>query len=373
LDSTAVATTKAGHVDLLSWARRHGQLAKVGVEGTGSYGSGLTRFLLAAGVVVLEVERPERRKRVGVGKTDVLDAERAARAVLSGEVKVLPKGGDGAVESLRVVWTARRGAVARTQAANQLHSLVVTAPDGLRQPLRVLTCPQLVALATRWRVGVVCDPATASRLAIRSVARRHQELTTEVKLLDHQIRMLVGALAPQLVALPGVGFETAAALLVTAGDNPERLGSEASFAQLCGVAPVPASSGRTVRHRLNRAGDRQANRALFLIVLVRMFRDPRTRAYVARRIAEGRSKPEIIRCLKRYVPAKSSAFFPERALDGHRSITATDVASAYTWGELHLTPQEPLLSLDLRAGSPRRRRTRSGGLADGGGDDRQRL
>lgn len=302
LGSTVVATTQAGHAELLIWARRHGRIAQVGVEGTGSYGAGLTRFLRAAGIAVLEVERPERRKRSGVGKSDALDAERAARAVLSGTVRVQPKGGDGVVESLRVLWAVRRGAVkARTQAANQLHSLVVTAPDSLRHQLRALTCTQLVERAVRWRVGSASDPTLASRLAIRSVARRHQELTAEVKLLDHQIRTLVGTLAPQLVALPGVGYETAATLLVTAGDNPDRLLSEASFAQLCGVAPIPASSGRTVRHRLNRAGDRQANRALFLIVLVRMFRDDRTRAYVARRIAEGRSKPEIIRCLKRYV------------------------------------------------------------------------
>lgn len=204
LGSTVVATTQAGHAELLIWARRHGRIAQVGVEGTGSYGAGLTRFLRAAGIAVLEVERPERRKRSGVGKSDALDAERAARAVLSGTVRVQPKGGDGVVESLRVLWAVRRGAVkARTQAANQLHSLVVTAPDSLRHQLRALTCTQLVERAVRWRVGSASDPTLASRLAIRSVARRHQELTAEVKLLDHQIRTLVGTLAPQLVALPG--------------------------------------------------------------------------------------------------------------------------------------------------------------------------
>jgi transposase len=314
LGSTVVATCRAGHAELLSWARGHGPLAKVGVEGTGSYGAGLSRFLQAAGVAVLEVERPERRGRSGAGKTDFLDAERAARSVLANQVRVLPKGGNGAVESLRVLWTARRGAVkARTQAANQLHGLVVTAPDGLRQQLRSLSCAQLVSRATRWRPGQATSPGVASRLALRSVARRHLELTAEVKALDRQIHRLVEALAPALLSVTGVGYETAATLLVTAGDNPERLRSEAAFAQLCGVAPIPASSGKTVRHRLNRAGDRQANRALFLIVMVRMFRDRRTQTYVARRTTEGRSKQEIIRCLKRYVARELYALLPQTA------------------------------------------------------------
>jgi transposase len=311
LGSTAVATTRAGHAGLLSWANHYGPVSRVGVEGTGSYGAGLSRFLRSSGVTVLEVERRERQKRRGVGKNDALDAERAARAVLAGEIRVLPKGSDGAVESLRILWTTRRGAVkARTQAANQLHSLVVTAPDELRQQLRRLTCAQLVARATPWRLVASTDPGTASRLAIRSIARRYRELSAEIKVLDHQIHALVAALAPGLLSKAGVGYETAAALLVAAGDNPERLQSEATFAQLCGVAPIPASSGRTVRHRLNRAGDRPANRALFLIVLVRMHRDDRTKTYVARRTAQGLSKPEIIRCLKRYVAREVFGLLP---------------------------------------------------------------
>ncbi len=155
------------------------------------------------------------------------------------------------------------------------------------------------------------DPRSASRLAIRSIARRHQELSAEIKALDHQMHALVEALAPDLLSRPGVGYETATALLVAAGDNPDRLRSEATFAQLCGVAPIPASSGRTIRYRLNRAGDRQANRALFLIVLVRMHRDGRTRAYVTRRTAEGLSKLEIIRCLKRYVAREVFGLLPQ--------------------------------------------------------------
>lgn len=313
IGSIAVPTTGAGHAALLTWARQQGPVAKVGIEGTGSYGAGLSRFLRRAGLTVLEVERPERRRRAAAGKTDALDAERAARAVLANEVRVLPKGGDGVVECLRVLWMARRGAVkARTQAANQMHSLVVTAPDELRQQVRTHTCSQLVARATRWRIERPADASQASRLALRSVARRYRELSAEVKALDRQIHELVDGLAPDLLALPGVGYETAATLLVTAGDNPDRLHSEAAFAQLCGVAPIPASSGRTVRHRLNRAGDRQANRALFLIVMVRMFRDPRTQAYVVRRTAEGRSKQEVIRCLKRYVARELYPLLPRQ-------------------------------------------------------------
>lgn len=302
LGVSSVPTTPSGHSSLLRWANQFGPVAKVGIEGTGSFGAGLCRFLRSAGVVVVEVERPERPGRRAAGKSDALDAERAARAVLAGKARVTPKAGDGPVESLRVIWSTRRGAVkAKTQAANYLHSLVVTAPDALRTQLRGLTPDALASRACRWRVTPVDSTFAASKLAIRSVARRYLDLGSEISALEKDIRRLVDAVAPDLVALRGVGYETAAALLVAAGDNPERLRSEASFAHLCGVAPLPASSGKTVRHRLNRGGDRQANRALFLIVLVRMYRDERTKTYVARRSAEGLSKPEIIRCLKRYV------------------------------------------------------------------------
>lgn len=302
LGVSSVPTTPSGHSSLLRWANHFGPVAKVGIEGTGSFGAGLCRFLRSAGVVVVEVERPERPGRRVAGKSDALDAERAARAVLAGKARVTPKSGDGPVESLRVVWSTRRGAVkAKTQAANYLHSLVVTAPDALRTQLRGLTPDALASRACRWRATPVDSTFAASKLAIRSVARRYLALGSEISALEKEIRRLVDAVAPDLVALRGVGYETAAALLVAAGDNPERFRSEASFAHLCGVAPLQASSGKTVRHRLNRGGDRQANRALFLIVLVRMYRDERTKAYVARRSAEGLSKPEIIRCLKRYV------------------------------------------------------------------------
>lgn len=313
LGALSVPTTHAGHAQLLSWARSFGAIDRIGIEGTGSYGAGLSRYLQAADLRVLEVDRPQRRNP-RAGKSDPLDAERAARAVLAGEVRVLPKGGHGTVESLRLLSTARRGAIkARTQAANQLHGLVVTAPDALRARLRDLTVAQLVQRAVRWRIGVADSPLEAARFAIRAVARRYQDLLREVKALDAQLQPLVRAVAPELLAASGVGYETAATLLVAAGDNAARLRTEAAFANLCGVAPIPASSGRTVRHRLNRLGDRQANRALFLIVLGRMHRDQRTRAYVSRRTAEGLSKPEIMRCLKRYVAREVFRLLPRAA------------------------------------------------------------
>ena len=191
---------------------------------------------------------------------------------------------------------------ARTQAANQLRTLLVTAPEGLRGRLRELSTKALVATAVRLRPGDrPGNPEEATRFALRSVARRYRSLSEEIAELDVQLARLVAGVAPGLVALPGVGTDHAATLLVAAGDNPERLKSEASFASLCGVSPVEASSGKVVRHRLNRGGNRDANRALHSICVFRMGRDRRTQAYVARRTAEGKSKREIMRCLKRYV------------------------------------------------------------------------
>ncbi len=223
--------------------------------------------------------------------------------MLAGEAAGMPKSGDGCVEMIRVLRAARRAAVkARTQAANQLRNLLVTAPDGLRGRLRGLSTKALVAMAVRFRPGDrLGSPQEATRFALRSVARRYRSLSEEIDELDVQLARLVAEVAPDLVALPGVGTDHAATLLVAAGDNPKRLKSEASFASLCGVSPVEASSGKVVRHRLNRGGNRDANRALHSICVVRMGRDRRTQAYVARRTAEGKSKREIMRCLKRYV------------------------------------------------------------------------
>jgi len=296
-------TTPSGYRALLDWVASHGPLERVGVEGTGTYGAGLTRQLRTAGVQVVEVDRPDRKARRVQGKSDPLDAYSAARSALAGTASGTPKTRDGRVEAIRALRVARSSAVkARSQTTNQLKSLLVTAPEQLREQLRGLTTTVLIATCARLRpAGDIADPERATKTALRRLARRHQYLTEEISQADTELRTLVTAAAPRLIALPGVGTEVAGQLLTTLGDNLDRLRSEAAFAHLCGVAPIPASSGRTRRHRLNRGGDRAANNALYVVVLGRLRYDQRTRAYAARRTREGLSKPEIIRCLKRYV------------------------------------------------------------------------
>jgi transposase len=300
-------TTPQGYRRLLDWAREYGQIAAIGVEGTGAYGAGLARSLRAAGQVVIEVDRPDRKTRRQRGKSDPIDAYAAAAAVLSGAAAGTPKSRDGRVEAIRTLRVARRSAIkGRTQAINQLKALVLTGPVELRQALAGQSTAQLLATCRRLRVTVppsqATDPITAAtKLTLRRLARRIATLTEEINELDTELRPLVTATAPTLMALHGVGAEVAAQLLVTAGDNPERLRSEAAFAQLCGTAPLPASSGRTTRHRLNRGGDRHANFALHIIALVRLSSHQPTQNYAARRRAEGLSNLEIIRCLKRYI------------------------------------------------------------------------
>jgi transposase len=223
--------------------------------------------------------------------------------VQAGTATGTPKAADGQVEMLRSLRLARRSAVkARTQAANQLNALLVTAPDGLRAQLRGLPPAELVTTAARLRPDQVpATPTDAAKFALRSVAGRWLRLSEEITELDVQLERLVAEAAPALVAVKGVGTQTAAALLVAAGDNPERLRNEGAFAHLCGVAPIPASSGKTTRHRLSRGGNRQANSALYLIAVGRMAWHPPTCAYVKRRTAQGKTKAEIIRCLKRYI------------------------------------------------------------------------
>ncbi|MCA1717307.1 MAG: IS110 family transposase [Actinobacteria bacterium] len=303
LGELAVPTTKRGYHSLLAWAEGFGPVRCAGVEGTSSYGAGLTRHLKAAGLVVVEVQRPKRRHLRRNGKSDPIDAEAAARAVLAGQTQGVPKSADGRVEMIRVLRAARRSAVkAKTQAANQLQGLRVTAPEALRHRLRGLSTKGLVSVAARFRpTNNLDDVEAATRLALRSVARRYRTLSEEIVELEAQLERLVAEAAPELLSLPAVGTDHAATLLLAAGDNPERLRTEASFASLCGVSPIEASSGKVVRHRLNRGGNRDANRALHMICMVRMGSERRTREYVARRTAEGKSKREIIRCLKRYV------------------------------------------------------------------------
>jgi transposase len=305
LGESRIPTTLKGYGQLLCWAQGFGVLRCTGVEGTGSYGAGLARFLRKAGIAVFEVERPKRRHLRREAKSDLRDAESAARAVLSGEAAGVAKSGDGRVEMIRLLRAARRSAVkAKTQAANQLQGLRVTAPEKLRDRLRGLPTKELVRVAARFRPGrdpIVVDVEAATKLALRSVARRYEALSEEITGLEMQLDRLVREVAPDLISLPAIGTDHAATLLLVAGDNPERVDSEASFASLCGVSPVEASSGKVVRHRLNRGGNRDANRALHMICMVRMGQDQRTREYVARRTREGKSKREILRCLKRYV------------------------------------------------------------------------
>jgi transposase len=300
LDVISVATTGHGHRALLARVRTLGIPHWFGVEGTGAYGAGLTRYLRRQGMDVVEVIRPSRqtRRRAG-GKNDAIDAEAAARAVQAGIVMSQAKSQDGPVEMIRTLRLARRSAMkARTQAANQLHAVVVTTPQELRGRLRKLA---LVAAAARFRPGCVNSLEAAARLALKSLAVRYQQLAQEIAALDLQIDRLAHQAAPELMQIKGVGVDTAAALLVAAGDNPQRLRSEASFAHMCGVAPIPASSGKTNRNRLNRGGNREANRALYMLAINRLSYDPRAQAYAARRTAEGKTRSEIVRCLKRYL------------------------------------------------------------------------
>lgn len=302
LGTETFPASASGYAELLDWLRSFGELDRVGIEGTGSYGSGLVAHLRRHDVVLVEVNRPNRQARRRHGKSDSADAEAAARATLSGDAIGVPKSQDGAVEAIRILRVERRSAInARTQAANQLHAVVSTAPEPLRADLRELSLVELVARACKLRDVVPTDTPSATRRVLRGLAKRWRELDHEVDLLDKELETLVKKTAPGLVALPGVGIDVAGALLVAAGDNPERLKHEASFASLCGVSPVDASSGRQHRHRLNRGGNRDANRALWVVALVRMRCDARTRLYVERRVGQGLSKPEVLRCLKRYI------------------------------------------------------------------------
>jgi transposase len=302
LDTNEFPATAIGYRDLMVWLGWFGPLDKIGVEGTGTYGAGLTRHLLDHGIEVIEVDRPNRQRRRRSGKSDTTDAISAARAALSGEASSTAKTRDGNVEKLRVLRIARRSIRHdRVRAINQLRAMIVTAPDELREQLRALSPISVAQAVAKFRVA---DPTTelgALKFAMRSLGRRAESLRAEAKELDKIMRVIINDTAPALIAQPGIGVDTAGALLVTAGDNPQRLHSEAGFVRLCGAAPLEASSGMVTRHRLSRAGNREANRALYTIIVNRLAHDQRTRAYAQRRRAEGRSNLEIIRALKRYV------------------------------------------------------------------------
>jgi transposase len=314
LGATTVPASSAGYRRLASWALALGRVTAFGVEGTGSYGAGLARALHQAGHRVLEVNRPDRSARRRNGKDDMLDAEAAARAVLSGQASVEPKSGVSTVEMIRHLKIARDAAVkARTQAMLTIKSIIVGAPGELREDLdtirgRIALIRHLAAL----RPGPITSTTASAKAALKATARRWLALHEEIAGHDRELDILVSATAPQLTAAPGIANGTAAALLLLVGDNPGRIRSEGALAKLCGACPIPASSGRTNRHRLNRGGNRQANAALHRIVVTRMRVHRPTADYVARRTKEGKTKPEIMRCLKRYVAREVFALLCRR-------------------------------------------------------------
>jgi transposase len=299
-DTMEVPTTTAGFRQLVRWAQRLGWFERAGVEGCGAYGASLARHLNDAGITVIEVDRPNRQRRRRRGKSDPTDAEQAARAVLAGDATTVPKVSTGRVEAVRILHLTRRSAVkAQVQAGNQIKDLVLTAPEPIRAQLRDRTTKQRVKTCATWRPGPVTDPTSATRRAMRDLARRWLELAAEIKALEADLLRLLRELVPSVLAERGAGIDVAAKLVIAAGENPERLKSEASFAALCGSSPVDASSGKHAAHRLNRGGNRQANNALYTVAMHRSRTCEETKAYIERRRAEGKTDRAIRRCLKR--------------------------------------------------------------------------
>jgi transposase len=299
-EATAVADGE-GYASVLRLADQHAPGRRAfAVEGTGSFGAGLTRFLAGRGERVLEVGRL-RRERSSGGKSDALDAVRAARSVLGQTQPAQPRAG-GEREALRALSAAREGAVtARRAGLCQLRGLLVSAPEPLRAELRSLTRAQLLRRLAAVRPEGRQDPELrGTLLALRALARRVTALTVEERELAREIETLTRKLAPQLLEQPGVGPLAAAQVLIS-WSHRGRITSEAAFARLAGCAPIPASSGQTVRYRLDRGGDRRLNRALHMILVTRRRAHPPTIAYIERRIQEGKSRREATRCLKRYL------------------------------------------------------------------------
>ena len=303
LGAESFEANRTGYEALLSWLESFGTVVKVGVEGTGSYGAGIARHLARAGIVVIEIDRPNRQARRNAGKSDPLDAIEAARATLSGKASGRAKSRDGWVEALRVLLVAKRSArAARVKALAQMRQLTYSAPDQLQARLKGLAISEFVSVAQGLRPTRSPDMVSAAtKASLGALAHRVADLEAEIAELDARIMPILEAKAAELLGVYGIGIDAASSLLVAAGDNPERLHCEAAWAHLCGVSPLEASSGKVTRHRLNRGGDRQANRALWHIVITRLASDPDTQAYMERRLKEGRSKREVIRILKRYV------------------------------------------------------------------------
>jgi transposase len=306
---------RAGYESLAGWLAGFGPITRIGVEGTGSWGVGVARFLHDEGIEVVEVDRPNRQARRKEGKSDPTDAVSAARGALSGAATGIPKTRNGPVEQMRVLLVARRSArQQRIQTLNQLRHLVFCAPEPIRVRFKDRYKTGLVTEDAGMRPRKSSDPVEfTTNTVIRSLARRIQGLNAEMRAIDQALVVLINETAPTLLELYGAGPDSAASLLVAAGDNPDRLRSERSWAHLCGVTPIPASSGKVIRYRLNRGGDRNANAALYRIVLTRMSSHQETRRYVARRRAEGLSTPEVMRCLKRYVARQVFKQLPRAA------------------------------------------------------------
>ncbi|WP_236580127.1 IS110 family transposase [Streptomyces sp. HM190] len=305
LGTETFPATAAGYRRLLVRARRRGTVRRAGVEGTGTFGAALSRYLLAQLVEVYEVNRPDRSARRLLGKSDPLDAQAAARAVLSGRVRARAKSGDGPVHSARILKLAKDSAVkARTQAVNQLKAVLVIADPALRERLSRLGNRELFRTCRRLGPDDGEDGesavAQATHMTLSMLAERIEQLTGQIDELNQRLTQLVEHHSPQLLVPVGIGPDSAVTLLITMGDNPERLNTEASFAALCGVSPIEYSSGRWSTRRLNNGGDRQANAALHRIVSTRLRHDPRTQAYYERRTQEGKTRRENIRCLRRY-------------------------------------------------------------------------
>jgi transposase len=303
LGAMTLLASSRGYHEMESWAQSLGPVRAFGIEGTGSYGAGLARFLQERGHNVIEVNRPNRQIRHQHGKNDPLDAENAARAVLSGQARAAPKSGTSSVEMIRHLKVARDTAVkSRTQAMVTLKTIIVNAPAALRESLDGLTGKMtLIRHLAALRPGAMTSPTASAKATLRALARRWLMLDAEIESHDADLDTLTTACAPTLKEAHGMSTGTAAEMLILVGDNPERIRSEAAFAKLCGACPIPASSGKTSRHRLNRGGHRQANAALYRVVIIRMRSHPPTLDYVRRRTAEGKGKMEIIRCLKRFV------------------------------------------------------------------------
>lgn len=345
LATTSFPATGVGYDRLHRWMSGFGPLGKVGIEGTGSYGAGLTRSLQAAGVEVVEINRPNREVRRRRGKSDTVDAEAAARSVLALQAVGIPKSASGPVEGLRSLRVARRSAVkARTQAGNQIRDLIVSAPQQLRDQLGPLSLDGQVARCLTWRIGPGQELVQVTKRTLRHLARRHRALSAEIAELDHDIAELCAEANPALLAVTGVGPEVASMLLVAAGDNPERMRCEAAFAALCGASPVTASSGKTIRHRLNRGGNREANNALWRIAMVRLaHHHGPTEEYSRRRREQGKTDREILRCLKRYIAREIFHILTDpddipRAADLRQQRLSAGISLATVAGILGTTP-----------------------------------